>query len=129
MAVYIMVIVKEHHSLQLCSILQAEVLLHVPKHGRKEDHHHRVCLGGPEGAPPGPTLPYRRLQVIVASSKVKLVMVVDSSNTALQNICSVFQKMLNSCTAVICNPFYNSGDLIQSRTFDSVMVAMMIRVC
>ncbi|XP_077839685.1 trafficking protein particle complex subunit 2-like protein isoform X44 [Macaca mulatta] len=44
-------------------------------------------------------------------------MVVDSSNTALRDneIRSMFRKLHNSYTDVMCNPFYNPGDRIQSR--------------
>ncbi|XP_012868074.1 PREDICTED: trafficking protein particle complex subunit 2-like protein [Dipodomys ordii] len=53
----------------------------------------------------------------VTNSKVKFVMVVDSSNTALRDneIRSMFRKLHNSYTDVMCNPFYNPGDRIQSR--------------
>ncbi|KAL7979726.1 hypothetical protein Chor_004884 [Crotalus horridus] len=53
----------------------------------------------------------------VTNSKVKFVMVVDSSNTALRDneIRSMFRKLHNSYTDVMCNPFYNPGDQIQSR--------------
>ncbi|XP_077839684.1 trafficking protein particle complex subunit 2-like protein isoform X43 [Macaca mulatta] len=52
----------------------------------------------------------------VTNSKVKFVMVVDSSNTALRDneIRSMFRKLHNSYTDVMCNPFYNPGDRIQS---------------
>uniref|UniRef100_A0A8C6WA94 Trafficking protein particle complex subunit 2-like protein n=1 Tax=Nannospalax galili TaxID=1026970 RepID=A0A8C6WA94_NANGA len=60
----------------------------------------------------------------MTSSKVKFVMVVDSSNTAL-----IFQKLHNSYTDVMCNPFYNPGDRIQSRAFDNTVTLMMIQVC
>ncbi|XP_036780150.1 trafficking protein particle complex subunit 2-like protein isoform X2 [Manis pentadactyla] len=53
----------------------------------------------------------------VTNSKVKFVMVVDSSNTALRDneIRSMFRKLHSSYTDVMCNPFYNPGDRIQSR--------------
>ncbi|KAF5928750.1 hypothetical protein HPG69_007382, partial [Diceros bicornis minor] len=53
----------------------------------------------------------------VTNSRVKFVMVVDSSNTALRDneIRSMFRKLHNSYTDVMCNPFYNPGDRIQSR--------------
>uniref|UniRef100_A0A8D1VEV7 Trafficking protein particle complex subunit 2-like protein n=1 Tax=Sus scrofa TaxID=9823 RepID=A0A8D1VEV7_PIG len=53
----------------------------------------------------------------VTNSKVKFVMVVDSSNTALRDneIRSMFRKLHSSYTDVMCNPFYTPGDRIQSR--------------
>ncbi|XP_049719643.1 trafficking protein particle complex subunit 2-like protein isoform X1 [Elephas maximus indicus] len=67
----------------------------------------------------------------VTNSKVKFVMVVDASNTALRDneIRSMFRKLHNSYTDVMCNPFYNPGDRIQSRAFDSMVTSMMIQVC
>ncbi|KAM8955975.1 trafficking protein particle complex subunit 2-like protein isoform X1 [Vulpes vulpes] len=67
----------------------------------------------------------------VTNSKVKFVMVVDSSNTALRDneIRSMFRKLHNSYTDVMCNPFYNPGDRIHSRAFDSMVTSMMIQVC
>ncbi|XP_040109642.1 trafficking protein particle complex subunit 2-like protein isoform X3 [Oryx dammah] len=67
----------------------------------------------------------------VTNSKVKFVMVVDSSNTALRDneIRSMFRKLHNSYTDVMCNPFYNPGDRIQSRAFDGMVTSMMIQVC
>uniref|UniRef100_A0A8B9GV75 Trafficking protein particle complex subunit 2-like protein n=1 Tax=Astyanax mexicanus TaxID=7994 RepID=A0A8B9GV75_ASTMX len=53
----------------------------------------------------------------VTNSKVKFVIVVDSSNTSLRDneIRSMFRKLHNSFTDVMCNPFYNPGDPIQSK--------------
>ncbi|KAJ6657154.1 hypothetical protein lerEdw1_002743 [Lerista edwardsae] len=67
----------------------------------------------------------------VTNSKVKFVMVVDSSNTALRDneIRSMFRKLHNSYTDVMCNPFYNPGDQIQSRAFDNMVTSMMVQVC
>ncbi|KAL4828152.1 hypothetical protein H8958_008957 [Nasalis larvatus] len=67
----------------------------------------------------------------ITNSKVKFVMMVDSSNTALRDneICSMFRKLHNSYTDVMCNPFYNPGDRIQSRAFDNMVTSMMIQVC
>uniref|UniRef100_A0A2K5C844 Trafficking protein particle complex subunit 2-like protein n=1 Tax=Aotus nancymaae TaxID=37293 RepID=A0A2K5C844_AOTNA len=67
----------------------------------------------------------------VTNSKVKFVMVVDSSNTALRDneIRSMFRKLHNSYTDVMCNPFYTPGDRIQSRAFDNMVTSMMIQVC
>lgn len=67
----------------------------------------------------------------VTNSKVKFVMVVDSSNTALRDneIRSMFRKLHSSYTDVMCNPFYNPGDRIQSRAFDSMVTSMMVQVC
>ncbi|OXB65057.1 hypothetical protein ASZ78_008340 [Callipepla squamata] len=67
----------------------------------------------------------------VTNSKVKFVMVVDSSNTALRDneIRSMFRKLHNSYTDIMCNPFYNPGDRIHSRAFDNMVNSMMMQVC
>ncbi|KAK2530164.1 Trappc2l [Columba guinea] len=67
----------------------------------------------------------------VTNSKVKFVMVVDSSNTALRDneIRSMFRKLHNSYTDIMCNPFYNPGDRINSRAFDNMVNSMMMQVC
>ncbi|CAO2609612.1 Trafficking protein particle complex subunit 2-like protein [Lemmus lemmus] len=41
----------------------------------------------------------------------------------------MFRKLHNSYTDVMCNPFYNPGDRIQSRAFDNMVTSMMIQVC
>ncbi|KAM3876807.1 trafficking protein particle complex subunit 2-like protein isoform 1-T1 [Diretmus argenteus] len=65
----------------------------------------------------------------VTNSKVKFVIVVDSSNTSLRDneIRSMFRKLHNSFTDVMCNPFYNPGDPIQSKAFDGMVSAMMVQ--
>uniref|UniRef100_A0A8C7FPV4 Trafficking protein particle complex subunit 2-like protein n=1 Tax=Oncorhynchus kisutch TaxID=8019 RepID=A0A8C7FPV4_ONCKI len=39
----------------------------------------------------------------------------------------MFRKLHNSFTDVMCNPFYNPGDTIQSKAFDSMVSAMMVQ--
>ncbi|KAM4643276.1 LOW QUALITY PROTEIN: trafficking protein particle complex subunit 2-like protein [Amazona ochrocephala] len=77
-----------------------------------------------------PTEDYK-LYGYVTNSKVKFVMVVDSSNTVLRDneIRSMF-KLHNSYTDIMCNPFYNPGDFILfSRAFDNMVNSMMMQVC
>ncbi|KAK3528143.1 hypothetical protein QTP86_023870, partial [Hemibagrus guttatus] len=73
-------------------------------------------------------LQFTLLYGYVTNSKVKFVIVVDSSNTSLRDneIRSMFRKLHNSFTDVMCNPFYNPGDPIQSKAFDSTVSAMMV---
>ncbi|XP_015671169.1 trafficking protein particle complex subunit 2-like protein [Protobothrops mucrosquamatus] len=77
-----------------------------------------------------PTVDYK-VYGYVTNSKVKFVMVVDSSNTALRDneIRSMFRKLHNSYTDVMCNSFYNPGDQIQSRAFDNTVMSMMVQIC
>ncbi|XP_069758056.1 trafficking protein particle complex subunit 2-like protein isoform X2 [Narcine bancroftii] len=67
----------------------------------------------------------------VTNTKVKFVIVVDSSNIALRDneIRSMFRKLHNSYTDVMCNPFYNPGEVIQSKVFDNMVSGMMVQVC
>ncbi|TRY96173.1 hypothetical protein DNTS_026753 [Danionella cerebrum] len=39
----------------------------------------------------------------------------------------MFRKLHNSFTDVMCNPFYNPGDQIQSKTFDGIVSTMMVQ--
>uniref|UniRef100_A0A4W4GS85 Trafficking protein particle complex 2-like n=1 Tax=Electrophorus electricus TaxID=8005 RepID=A0A4W4GS85_ELEEL len=39
----------------------------------------------------------------------------------------MFRKLHSSFTDVMCNPFYNPGDTIQSKSFDSIVSAMMVQ--
>uniref|UniRef100_A0A3B5L1C4 Trafficking protein particle complex subunit 2-like protein n=1 Tax=Xiphophorus couchianus TaxID=32473 RepID=A0A3B5L1C4_9TELE len=65
----------------------------------------------------------------VTNSKVKFVIVVDSSNTSLRDneIRSMFRKLHNSFTDVMCNSFYNPGDPIQSKAFNGIVCGMMVQ--
>ncbi|XP_032813415.1 trafficking protein particle complex subunit 2-like protein [Petromyzon marinus] len=65
----------------------------------------------------------------VTNTKVKFVIVVDSSNTSLRDneIRSMFRKLHTAFTDVMCNPFYNPGDPIQSTAFNNVVTSMMMQ--
>uniref|UniRef100_A0AAR2L5F3 Trafficking protein particle complex subunit 2-like protein n=1 Tax=Pygocentrus nattereri TaxID=42514 RepID=A0AAR2L5F3_PYGNA len=67
----------------------------------------------------------------VTNSKVKFVIVVDSSNTSLRDneIRSMFRKLHNSFTDVMCNPFYNPGDPIQSRAMFTMVSGLKSDKC
>ncbi|XP_078400997.1 trafficking protein particle complex subunit 2-like protein [Cetorhinus maximus] len=67
----------------------------------------------------------------VTNTKVKFVIVIDSSNIALRDneIRSMFRKLHNSYADVLCNPFYNPGELIQSKVFGNMISSMMVQVC
>nr|XP_020466640.1 trafficking protein particle complex subunit 2-like protein isoform X2 [Monopterus albus] len=39
----------------------------------------------------------------------------------------MFRKLHNSFTDVMCNPFHNPGDPIQSKTFDGIVSGMMVQ--
>uniref|UniRef100_A0AAQ5X2X9 Trafficking protein particle complex subunit 2-like protein n=1 Tax=Amphiprion ocellaris TaxID=80972 RepID=A0AAQ5X2X9_AMPOC len=39
----------------------------------------------------------------------------------------MFRKLHNSFTDVMCNPFHNPGDSIQSKAFDGIVSGMMVQ--
>uniref|UniRef100_A0AAX7VSY1 Uncharacterized protein n=1 Tax=Astatotilapia calliptera TaxID=8154 RepID=A0AAX7VSY1_ASTCA len=45
---------------------------------------------------------------------------VDSS-LCFNEIRSMFRKLHNSFTDIMCNPFHNPGDTIQSKAFDGIV--------
>ncbi|XP_025228185.1 trafficking protein particle complex subunit 2-like protein isoform X2 [Theropithecus gelada] len=63
-------------------------------------------------------------------SKVKFVMVVNPSNTALRDneIHRMFWKLHNSYIDVMCNPFCNPRTISRPGT-DNMVMSMMIQVC
>ncbi len=63
----------------------------------------------------------------VTNTKIKFVIVVESSNTALRDneIRGMFRKLHNAYVDMLCNPFHIPGEKITSKTFDRVVTAMM----
>ncbi|XP_077982556.1 trafficking protein particle complex subunit 2-like protein [Glandiceps talaboti] len=66
----------------------------------------------------------------VTNTKVKFVIVVETSNTTLRDneIRSMFRKLHNAYTDMLCNPFYIPGETVKSRLFDKVVSQMMVPV-
>ncbi|XP_002736266.1 trafficking protein particle complex subunit 2-like protein [Saccoglossus kowalevskii] len=64
----------------------------------------------------------------VTNTKVKFVIVVETSNTLLRDneIRSMFRKLHNAYTDMLCNPFYTPGETIKSRSFDKLVLQMMV---
>lgn len=73
-----------------------------------------------------PTEDYR-VYGYVTNTKVKFVIVVNASNNQLRDneIRSMFRKLHNAYTELICNPFYNTGDTITSKSFKKVVTSML----
>lgn len=63
----------------------------------------------------------------VTNTKVKFVIVVESSNTSLRDneIRSMFKKLHNAYVDMLCNPFHIPGETITSKTFENVVLSMM----
>lgn len=69
-----------------------------------------------------------RIYGYVTNTKVKFVIVVESSNTQLRDneVRSMFRRLHNAYTDVICNPFHVPGDKIKSKSFDSIAATMIV---
>ncbi|XP_064598796.1 trafficking protein particle complex subunit 2-like protein [Liolophura sinensis] len=63
----------------------------------------------------------------VTNTKVKFVIVVETSNTSLRDneIRSMFRKLHNGYVNLLCNPFYTPGDSISSCSFEKMVSSMM----
>ncbi|XP_038825733.1 trafficking protein particle complex subunit 2-like protein [Salvelinus namaycush] len=144
MAVCIAVIAKENYPLYIRSVpVQNELKFHYTVHTTLDVVEEKISAVGKAMADQRelylgllyPTEDYKVYpshmikNMAVTNSKVKFVIVVDSSNTSLRDneIRSMFRKLHNSFTDVMCNPFYNPGDTIQSKAFDSMVSAMMVQ--
>ncbi|KAK7169709.1 hypothetical protein R3I94_000066 [Phoxinus phoxinus] len=139
MAVCIAVIAKENYPLYIRSVpTQGELKFHYTVHTSLDVVEEKISGVGKALADQRelylgllyPTEDYK-VYGYVTNSKVKFVIVVDSSNASLRDneIRSMFRKLHNSFTDVMCNPFYNPGDPIQSKAFDSIVSAMMVQAC
>uniref|UniRef100_A0A8C4UC24 Trafficking protein particle complex subunit 2-like protein n=3 Tax=Neoaves TaxID=3078114 RepID=A0A8C4UC24_FALTI len=139
MAVCIAVIAKENYPLYIRSVpTENELKFHYTVHTSLDVVDEKISAMGKALVDQRelylgllyPTEDYK-VYGYVTNSKVKFVMVVDSSNTALRDneIRSMFRKLHNSYTDIMCNPFYNPGDRIHSRAFDSMVNSMMMQVC
>ncbi|XP_004699441.1 trafficking protein particle complex subunit 2-like protein [Echinops telfairi] len=139
MAVCIAVIAKENYLLYIRSIpTENELKFHYMVHTSLNVVDEKISALGKalvDQRELSPSLLYptedHNVYGYVTNSKVEFVMVVDLSNKALRvnEICSMFRKLHNSYTDVMCNPFYNPGDCIHSRAFDSTVTSMMTQVC
>lgn len=63
----------------------------------------------------------------VTNSKIKFVIVVETSNTTLRDneIRSKFRKLHTAYVDMFCNPFYISGENITSKAFDKTVSEIM----
>nr|XP_054769489.1 trafficking protein particle complex subunit 2-like protein [Lytechinus pictus] len=63
----------------------------------------------------------------VTNTKVKFVIVVESSNTQMRDneIRNMFKTLHNAYVDMLCNPFYTPGENVKSRAFDSTVNQMM----
>ncbi|XP_067006513.1 trafficking protein particle complex subunit 2-like protein [Anabrus simplex] len=64
----------------------------------------------------------------VTNTKIKFIIVVEASNTLLRDneVRTMFRRLHNLYTDVVCNPFYIPGDLIISKNFDNTVKSIML---
>ncbi|XP_055464350.1 trafficking protein particle complex subunit 2-like protein [Psammomys obesus] len=128
-----MAIAKENYPLYIQSTpTESELTFHYMVHTSLDVVDEKISAMGKalvgQRAVPGPALPKNyKAYGYVTISKVKFLMVVDSSNTALRD--NGIRKLHNSYTDVMCDPFYNPGDRLQSRAFHNTVTSMMNQVC
>ncbi|XP_054627752.1 trafficking protein particle complex subunit 2-like protein isoform X2 [Dunckerocampus dactyliophorus] len=135
MAVCIAVIAKENYPLYIRSVsTQNELKFHYTVHTSLDVVEEKISavgksLGDQRELYLGLLYPTEDYKVYgyVTNSKVKFVIVVDSSNTSLRDneIRSMFRKLHNSFTDVMCNPFHTPGNSIQSKAFNEIVSGMM----
>ncbi|KAM9825064.1 trafficking protein particle complex subunit 2-like protein [Syngnathus acus] len=135
MAVCIAVIAKENYPLYIRSVSpQNELKFHYTVHTSLDVVEEKISavgksLGDQREFYLGLLYPTEDYKVYgyVTNSKVKFVIVVDSANTSLRDneIRSMFRKLHNSFTDVMCNPFHTPGSPIQSKAFDEIVSGMM----
>ena len=69
-----------------------------------------------------------RIYGYVTNTKIKFVLVAEASNTQLRenDVRSMFRRLYNAYTDVICNPFYVPGDTIKAKSFETVVSSMIV---
>ncbi|XP_055320100.1 trafficking protein particle complex subunit 2-like protein [Sitodiplosis mosellana] len=70
---------------------------------------------------------YHKIYGYVTNSKIKFIIVVDSSNTALRenDVRTMFRNLHSLYTDAVCNPFYVPGEPLESINFDKLVRQIM----
>ena len=70
-----------------------------------------------------------RIYGYVTNTKVKFILIVEASNTQLRDndIRSMFRRLHNGYTDVVCNPFYTPGDEIKSKSFENIVSTIIVQ--
>ncbi|XP_072013876.1 trafficking protein particle complex subunit 2-like protein [Amphiura filiformis] len=137
MAVCVAVIAKENYPLYIHTIpTENELKFHYTVHTCLDVIEEKVTSAGKSANDPRelylgllyPTEDYK-VYGYVTNTKVKFVIVVESSNTQLRDneIRNMFKTLHNAYVDMLCNPFYTAGENIKSRTFDNVVSQMMVQ--
>ncbi|CAH0386784.1 unnamed protein product [Bemisia tabaci] len=63
----------------------------------------------------------------VTNTKIKFIVVVDSSNTLLRDneIRMMFRRLHSVYADIVCNPFFIPGEVISSKKFDKTVKSIM----
>ena len=69
-----------------------------------------------------------RVYGYVTNTKVKFILVVEAFNTQLRDndVRSMFRRLHNAYTEVVCNPFYSPGENITTKSFNTVVSSMIV---
>uniref|UniRef100_H2Z8Y2 Trafficking protein particle complex subunit 2-like protein n=1 Tax=Ciona savignyi TaxID=51511 RepID=H2Z8Y2_CIOSA len=141
MAVCIAVIAKENYPLYIrcASNVEDELKFHFTVHTSLDVVEEKIAGTGKStstGAPDmrefylGQLYPSEdyRIYGYVTNTKVKFVMVVEASCTHIRDndVRSMFRRLHNAYTAVVCNPFYTLGSNITSKSFEKVVENMIV---
>nr|XP_002131059.1 trafficking protein particle complex subunit 2-like protein [Ciona intestinalis] len=141
MAVCIAVIAKENYPLYIrCSAnVEDELKFHFTVHTSLDVVEEKISSTGKTSTARAPDMrefylgqlyPSEdyRIYGYVTNTKVKFVMVVEASNTQIRDndVRSMFRRLHNAYTSVVCNPFYILGSNISSKAFEKVVAGMIV---
>ncbi|XP_033626729.1 trafficking protein particle complex subunit 2-like protein [Asterias rubens] len=137
MAVCVAVIAKENYPLYISTIpTENELKFHYTVHTCLDVIEEKVSAVGKSVNDPRelylgllyPTEDYK-VYGYVTNTKVKFVIVVESSNMQLRDneIRNMFKTLHNAYVDMLCNPLYTPGENIKSKTFDNTVMQMMVQ--
>uniref|UniRef100_A0A4W5NAQ8 Trafficking protein particle complex subunit 2-like protein n=1 Tax=Hucho hucho TaxID=62062 RepID=A0A4W5NAQ8_9TELE len=113
MAVCIAVIAKENYPLYIRSVpVQNELKFHYTVHTSLDVVEEKISAVG---------------KAMADQRELYLGLLYPTEDYKVYSFLQMFRKLHNSFTDVMCNPFYNPGDTIQSKAFDSMVSAMMVQ--
>lgn len=137
MAVCVAVIAKENYPLYIKTIpTENELKFHYTVHTCLDVIEEKVSSVGKSSSDLRelylgllyPTEDYK-VYGYVTNTKVKFVIVVESSNTQMRDneIRNMFKTLHNAYVDMLCNPFYTPGENVKSKLFDNAVTQMMIQ--
>jgi len=135
MAVCLAVISKENYPLYIkCGSPENELNFHYTVHTSLDVVEEKIATGSKNANDSRelylgllyPTEDYK-VYGYVTNTKIKLVIVVESSNVTLRDneIRAMFRKLHNAYMDMISSPFYTPGETITSKSFERVVASML----